>query len=81
MDKGNFLYYTEEVFEKSTYVYRFRVIGIPVKWRNVDYNSNSAWGFPGLPTKGDMMKGWFAKGVQRFKETLPIVELYKNQKQ
>ena len=81
VEKGNFLCTTEEIFETGTYTYRFKVIGIPVEWRNVNYNSNSAWGFPGLPAQGsEMFKGWFVKGEQRFKETAPIVELYKNQK-
>jgi len=80
IDNGNFLYYTEEIFESNLYTYRFRIIGIPVKYRRVDYTDNSAWGFPGLPTKGEMLKGWFSEGEKRFKETLPIVELYKNLK-
>lgn len=76
VEEGNFLYYTEEIFEGGYYIHRLRIIGIPIKYRKVDFARNYCWGFPGMPIV-DWFRKWPSKGRKRFKECLPKVELYR----
>ena len=78
VEKGNFLYYTEEFFETGYYIHKFRILGLPVKFRKVDYAHNYCWGFPGIPGV-EWFKNWPSKGKERFSTCLPIVELYRHQ--
>lgn len=80
VERGNFLWYTEELFEHGYYAYKLRIMGFPVKYRKVDYAHNYCWGFPGIPGV-EWFKGWPHKGKKRFKQCLPIVELYREQYQ
>jgi hypothetical protein len=76
VEQGNFLFYTEEVFEKGQYIYRFRIMGFPIKYRKVNYAHNYCWGVPGIPW-GEWHKGWPLRGRKRFKKCLPKVEIYR----
>ena len=76
VERGNFLCYTEEVFEGGYYIHKLRIMGFPVKYRKVDFARDYCWGFPGIPGV-DWFKGWSPKGRRRFEECLPRVELYR----
>ena len=80
IEKGNLFIYTEEVFGPGSYVHKLRILGLPVKYRNVDYIHNYCYGFPGIPGV-EWFKGWPDKGKQRFGEALAIIELYKKHPQ
>jgi len=76
VEKGNFFFYTDEVFKHGHYTYKLRVLGFPVVYRSVNYPRNRCWGFPGVPGSS-LHEGWFIKGEKRFQECLTQVELYK----
>lgn len=78
VEQGNFLWYTEEVFDGAQYIYKLRLMGLPIKFRQVDYAQDYCWGFPGIPGV-EWFKSWPSKGKERFKHCLPIVELYRKQ--
>lgn len=78
VEKGSFVFYTDEMFEGGYYRYKLRLFGLPITSRVVDYPHHSCWGFPGIP--GDEAnKKWVPKGEQRFKECQTVIDSY-NQK-
>lgn len=76
VEKGNFIIYTDEIFKGGYYIFKLRFLGIPILNRTVDYPHRSCWGFPGIPGN-EANKKWPPKGEKRFKESQPIVDLYK----
>jgi hypothetical protein len=79
VEKGNPLWYAEEIFSGGGYAHKLRIMGLPVKFRRVDFARNYCWGFPGIPGV-EWFKGWPQKGRERFSECRPVVERYQKTK-
>jgi hypothetical protein len=79
VEKGNPLWYAEEIFSGGCYVHKLRILGLPVKFRRVNFAQDYCWGFPGIPGV-EWFKGWPKKGKERFSECRPMIELYQKTK-